>query len=236
MSAPPGCSASAPRRSLFAAATVKPDAKSALLVVDVQNCFVTGGTLPVKDGEQVVPIINKLSSAFENVIVTQDWHTPGHISFASTHAGKKPFETTKLSYGTQCALARPLRPGLGGRGASQGPDIAEGAAHHQEGLPPKHRQLLGVHGGRRQDLDRPGRVPEGARRRHRLRLWPGDRFLRRLDRARREEGRLQGLRHRGRIARHRPQRLAQSGVGQDEQGRRQADPARATSSPPDAAR
>ncbi|MGZ5252264.1 MAG: nicotinamidase, partial [Caldimonas sp.] len=85
----------------FAAAPIKPDAKSALIVVDVQNCFVTGGTLPVKDGEQVVPVINKIAAAFENVVVTQDWHTPGHISFASAHSGKKPFESTKLSYGNQ---------------------------------------------------------------------------------------------------------------------------------------
>ena len=85
----------------FAAAKIKPDAKSALIVVDVQNCFVTGGTLPVKDGEAVVPIINKLSAAFQNIVVTQDWHTAGHASFASTYPGKKPFETTKLSYGTQ---------------------------------------------------------------------------------------------------------------------------------------
>jgi len=85
----------------FAAGTIKPGAKSALLVIDVQNCFVTGGTLPVKDGEQVVPIINKLAAAFENIVVTQDWHTPGHASFASAHSGKKPFETTKLAYGTQ---------------------------------------------------------------------------------------------------------------------------------------
>ncbi len=87
--------------SARAAAGIRPDAASALIVVDVQNCFVTGGTLPVKDGEQVVPIINKLSSAFENVVVTQDWHTPGHVSFASAHAGKKPFESTKLGYGNQ---------------------------------------------------------------------------------------------------------------------------------------
>jgi nicotinamidase/pyrazinamidase len=87
--------------SVFAAATIKPDAKSALLVIDVQNCFVTGGTLPVKGGEEVVPIINKLAPAFENVIVTQDWHTPGHISFASAHPGKKPFESVKLGYGNQ---------------------------------------------------------------------------------------------------------------------------------------
>ena len=85
----------------FAAAKIKPDGKSALIVVDVQNCFVTGGTLPVKDGEAVVPVINKLSAAFENIVVTQDWHTKGHASFASTHSGKKPFETTKLAYGTQ---------------------------------------------------------------------------------------------------------------------------------------
>ena len=85
----------------FSAGKIKPDAKSALIVVDVQNCFVTGGTLPVKDGEAVVPVINTLSASFQNIVVTQDWHTPGHASFASTYPGKKPFETTKLSYGTQ---------------------------------------------------------------------------------------------------------------------------------------
>jgi nicotinamidase/pyrazinamidase len=83
------------------AVPVKPGADSALIVVDVQNCFVTGGTLPVKGGEEVVPVINKLAKLFENVVVTQDWHTPGHASFASSHTGKKPFETTKLGYGTQ---------------------------------------------------------------------------------------------------------------------------------------
>jgi nicotinamidase/pyrazinamidase len=85
----------------FAADKIKPDAKSALLVIDVQNCFVDGGTLPVKGGAQIVPVINKLAPAFENIVVTQDWHTPGHASFASTHAGKKPFETVPLAYGTQ---------------------------------------------------------------------------------------------------------------------------------------
>jgi len=83
------------------AAGIKPDAKSALIVVDVQNCFVTGGTLPVKGGEEVVPVINKLSTGFENIVVTQDWHTKGHASFASAHAGKKPFEVKKLAYGNQ---------------------------------------------------------------------------------------------------------------------------------------
>jgi nicotinamidase/pyrazinamidase len=86
---------------VFAAAKIKPSASSALVVVDVQNCFVTGGTLPVKGGEEVVPIINKLSGSFANIVVTQDWHTPGHASFASAHAGEKPFGMKKMPYGNQ---------------------------------------------------------------------------------------------------------------------------------------
>ena len=87
--------------ALWAAASIKPDEASALLVIDVQNCFLPGGSLAVKDGEQVVPVINKLAKAFPNVVLTQDWHTGGHISFASSHSGKKPFETVELSYGKQ---------------------------------------------------------------------------------------------------------------------------------------
>ena len=85
----------------FAAVRIKPDTKSALIIVDVQNCFVTGGTLPVKGGEEVVPVINKLASSFENIVITQDWHTKGHASFASAHTGKKPFEVIKMPYGNQ---------------------------------------------------------------------------------------------------------------------------------------
>ena len=90
-----------PHLPLAAAAKIKPGATAALIVVDVQNCFVPGGTLAVGKGDEVVPVVNRLAEAFENVVVTQDWHTPGHASFASAHAGKKPFETTKLAYGTQ---------------------------------------------------------------------------------------------------------------------------------------
>ena len=84
-----------------AQAMIKPGPQDVLLVVDVQNCFLPGGSLAVKDGDQVIPVINRLAPAFPNVILTQDWHTPGHISFASSHAGKKPFETVGLPYGTQ---------------------------------------------------------------------------------------------------------------------------------------
>jgi nicotinamidase/pyrazinamidase len=85
----------------MAASKIKPSSKSVLIAVDVQNCFVEGGTLPVAKGSEVVPVINRISAAFENIVVTQDWHTQGHASFASAYSGKKPFETTKLSYGTQ---------------------------------------------------------------------------------------------------------------------------------------
>ena len=83
------------------AAPIKPDDASALLVIDVQNCFLPGGSLAVKDGEQVVPVINRIAKGFANVVLTQDWHTEGHVSFATSHQGKKPFETVGLSYGKQ---------------------------------------------------------------------------------------------------------------------------------------
>jgi nicotinamidase/pyrazinamidase len=88
-------------RPLRAAASIKIDDASALLVIDVQNCFLPGGSLAVKDGDQVVPIINRLAKGFAHVVMTQDWHTAGHISFASSHTGKKPFETIDLAYGKQ---------------------------------------------------------------------------------------------------------------------------------------
>jgi nicotinamidase/pyrazinamidase len=72
----------------------------ALLVIDVQNDFMPGGNLPVPDGDAIVPLINTLARKFDHVIVTQDWHPPHHISFASTH-NKQHFETIEASYGAQ---------------------------------------------------------------------------------------------------------------------------------------
>jgi nicotinamidase/pyrazinamidase len=85
----------------FAAGKIAPARSSALIVIDVQNCFLPGGSLAVKDGEQVIPVINRIAASFENVVMTQDWHTQHHISFASSHTGKKPFDTVKVSYGDQ---------------------------------------------------------------------------------------------------------------------------------------
>ena len=84
-----------------ARAGTRPGATDALLVIDVQNCFTPGGSLAVKEGDAVVPVINKLAKGFANVVITQDWHTADHVSFATQHQGRKPFETVKLKYGTQ---------------------------------------------------------------------------------------------------------------------------------------
>ncbi len=81
--------------------SIKPDSNSVLLVVDVQNCFLPGGTLAVKGGDEIISVINELGGKFANVIFTQDWHAPHHTSFASSHPGKAPFETITLSYGEQ---------------------------------------------------------------------------------------------------------------------------------------
>jgi nicotinamidase/pyrazinamidase len=72
-----------------------------LIVVDVQNDFMPGGALAVPQGDEVVPVINRLAARFDNVVFTQDWHPRGHASFASSHPGKKPFETIDLPYGKQ---------------------------------------------------------------------------------------------------------------------------------------
>lgn len=77
--------------------------RDALIVVDVQNDFCTGGALAVPGGEKVVPAINHIAEKFENVVLTQDWHPKDHVSFASNHLHKRPYDTIelKLNYGRQ---------------------------------------------------------------------------------------------------------------------------------------
>ena len=72
-----------------------------LLVVDVQNDFCPGGNLAVPDGDKVVPVINAPARRFRHVVLTQDWHPAGHQSFASSHAGHKPYDTIEVAYGPQ---------------------------------------------------------------------------------------------------------------------------------------
>jgi nicotinamidase/pyrazinamidase len=78
-----------------------PAATTALIVVDVQNDFCPGGALAVGGGHAVVPVINAIAPRYETVVITQDWHPKGHASFASSHHGKEPYDTTEMPYGTQ---------------------------------------------------------------------------------------------------------------------------------------
>jgi nicotinamidase/pyrazinamidase len=72
-----------------------------LLVVDVQYDFCPGGSLAVTGGDEVIPLVNRLAQSFAHVVLTQDWHPRDHLSFASAHPGRKPFETMPLPYGMQ---------------------------------------------------------------------------------------------------------------------------------------
>ena len=74
---------------------------SVLLVIDMQYDFMPGGALAVAEGDTLVPLINRLGQQFRGVVITQDWHPAGHISFASSHSGRVPFEVTTLPYGPQ---------------------------------------------------------------------------------------------------------------------------------------
>lgn len=73
----------------------------ALVIIDVQNDFCPGGRLAVAEGDQVVGPINALAKRFSTVVATQDWHPSNHISFASQHVGKAPFEEVEVAYGAQ---------------------------------------------------------------------------------------------------------------------------------------
>ena len=79
--------------------TMTPTDADVLLVVDVQKDFCPGGRLAVPRGDEVVPILNGLAAKFSNVVLTQDWHPPGHLSFASSHPGKQPYQTIEVAYG-----------------------------------------------------------------------------------------------------------------------------------------
>ena len=90
--------------------------RDVLLLVDVQNDFCDGGALAVPGGQDVVPVINRISGAFEHVILTQDWHPRNHHSFASHHPGRVPFDQAGDEFWETRALARSLRSRNHGRG------------------------------------------------------------------------------------------------------------------------
>lgn len=82
-------------------ARISPGPTDALVLIDLQNDFCPGGALAVPGGDEVVPAANRLARLFPVTLLTQDWHPADHLSFASAHPGKAPFDTAALAYGPQ---------------------------------------------------------------------------------------------------------------------------------------
>jgi len=93
----------------------------ALILIDIQNDFIPGGSLAVRDGDAVVPIANRLMPLFNLIVATQDWHPADHESFASNHDGKKPGDVIDL-HGLEQVLW-PDHCVQGSKGAEFHPDL-----------------------------------------------------------------------------------------------------------------
>lgn len=100
-----------------------PGAQDVLIVVDVQNDFMPGGALAVPGGGEIVPLVNRLARRFAHVVLTQDWHPAGHLSFASAHEGRRTFETASLPYGEQILWPDHCVQGTPGAAFHRGLDI-----------------------------------------------------------------------------------------------------------------
>jgi nicotinamidase/pyrazinamidase len=111
--------------------------RDVLVVVDVQNDFCPGGALAVPGGDEIVPIVNRLAGEFAHVILTQDWHPPGHSSFASAHPGRQPFETIELEYGRQILWPDHCVQGAAGAGFHPGLDIPRAELVLRKGFHPE---------------------------------------------------------------------------------------------------
>ena len=120
------------RRSMATGITIT--ANDVLLVVDVQNDFCPGGLFPVPHGDEVLAPINRLARRFEHVVLTQDWHPPRHISFASSHSGRLPYETIEASYGAQTLWPDHCVQGTPGAELHKGLDIPHAALILRKGF------------------------------------------------------------------------------------------------------
>jgi nicotinamidase/pyrazinamidase len=145
--------------------------RDALLVVDLQHDFLPGGALAVAGGDAVVAPIARLAPAFRTVVATQDWHPPGHVSFASSHPGRRPFEALPLPHGSQELW--PDHCVQGSRGAALHPS-----------LPDASLTLL-LRKGTRRDVDsysafRENAGPDGGRPTTGLGAWLKARGVRRV--------------------------------------------------------
>ncbi|MFO0234215.1 MAG: bifunctional nicotinamidase/pyrazinamidase [Burkholderiales bacterium] len=108
-----------------------------LLVIDVQNDFCPGGALAVADGDAVVPAIASLMPRFAHVAFTQDWHPPGHRSFASAHPGRSPYETVPFPYGDQTLWPDHCVQGTRGAAFRDGLDVRRAELIVRKGFRPE---------------------------------------------------------------------------------------------------
>ncbi len=113
-----------------------PSPADLLLVVDVQVDFLPGGALPVPDGDAVVRPINAIQGKFRHVALTQDWHPPGHVSFATRHPGRAPYETVRLAHGDQTLWPDHCVQGTPGAAFAPGLDTSRAALIVRKGLDP----------------------------------------------------------------------------------------------------
>lgn len=95
----------------------------ALVVVDAQRDFLPGGALAVPDGDAVIAPINRLGRRFGHILLTQDWHPAGHVSFAASHAGRAPFDSIELPYGSQVLWPTHCVQGTSGAELAPGLDL-----------------------------------------------------------------------------------------------------------------
>ncbi len=86
----------------------------ALIVIDVQNDFCPGGALAVAEGDLIIPRVNALMAEFPVVVLTQDWHPAGHMSFADNHPGAEQFSVIDVAYGKQVLWPRHCVQGTAG--------------------------------------------------------------------------------------------------------------------------
>jgi nicotinamidase/pyrazinamidase len=96
-----------------------------LILVDLQHDFLPGGALAVAHGDEVIAPAAALARGFRTVVATQDWHPPGHVSFASSHPGRRPYETLALPHGEQ--VLWPDHCVQGSRGAALHPGVPDEA-------------------------------------------------------------------------------------------------------------
>lgn len=133
----------------------------ALIIVDIQNDFVTGGKLEVPNGEQIIPLVNSLSEQFDLVVATQDWHPPEHKSFASNHPGTNIFDVISLG-----GLEQVLWPDhcvQGSRGAEFHPQLSmtRTEAIFRKGMDPEIDSYSGFYdNGRRKTTGLSGYLQE----------------------------------------------------------------------------